>query len=218
MENYFKERLKQVAEMAGNATTLARKTGISRRTIGFYLAGKAEPPLGKLVKIASAAGVSVEWLATGEGTVCHGEEAGKCERYLSAMGLRNGFVRPDRQEANFGEDFSDALAFSSEWLEREFGVGGEALTLVRTRDDAMEPTIRRGDLLLVDCSQTQVADNALYALGFAGTFQVKRIQILLDGALAILSDNPAYEKQLIGTRAAKELNVLGRVIWFGRKL
>lgn len=65
----FAERMTRAAQMAGNATKLAEATGISRRAIGDYLAGKAEPSRPRLVAIAKTAGVSLEWLATGDGNM-----------------------------------------------------------------------------------------------------------------------------------------------------
>ncbi|WP_019644197.1 helix-turn-helix domain-containing protein [Novispirillum itersonii] len=65
----FQERMDTAARLAGNATRLAEKTGISRRAIGEYLAGKAEPSRLRLIAIAAAAGVRIEWLATGEGPI-----------------------------------------------------------------------------------------------------------------------------------------------------
>lgn len=70
----FQRRMEQAAKLAGNATRLAEKTGISRRAIGEYLAGKAEPSRPRLVAIAEAAGVRVAWLATGEGPMRLAEE------------------------------------------------------------------------------------------------------------------------------------------------
>lgn len=63
----FKQRMSIAAKLAGNATELSRKTGISRRAIGTYLAGCSDPTRERLIAIANASGVSVEWLATGLG-------------------------------------------------------------------------------------------------------------------------------------------------------
>jgi len=63
----FAERMEYCAAKVGNAARLSRESGISRRAIGDYLAGRAEPSRPRLVAIAKAAGVCVEWLATGEG-------------------------------------------------------------------------------------------------------------------------------------------------------
>lgn len=61
----FVGRMRIAAQYAGNATRLAEATGISRRAIAEYLAGKSDPNRSRLIAIAKAAGVSVEWLATG---------------------------------------------------------------------------------------------------------------------------------------------------------
>ena len=63
----FKLRMSIAARLAGNATELSRKTGISRRAIGSYLAGCSDPTRERLIAIANVSGVSVEWLATGKG-------------------------------------------------------------------------------------------------------------------------------------------------------
>jgi phage repressor protein C with HTH and peptisase S24 domain len=63
----LQDRMRIAADRVGNASALSRVTGISRRSIGEYLAGDAEPSTSRLVAIADAAGVSVEWLATGRG-------------------------------------------------------------------------------------------------------------------------------------------------------
>ena len=63
----FKQRMSIVAKLAGNATELSRKTGISRRAIGTYLSGCSDPTRERLIAIANASGVTVEWLATGLG-------------------------------------------------------------------------------------------------------------------------------------------------------
>lgn len=62
----FCERVQLIADRVGSAAELSRKTGISRRAIGTYLAGNAEPSREKLILLAQAAGVSVGWLAVGE--------------------------------------------------------------------------------------------------------------------------------------------------------
>lgn len=68
-DNEFTQRMAYVARLAGNATLLAKRTGISRRAIGTYLSGDSDPTRERLVNIAGVAGVSVEWLATGNGPI-----------------------------------------------------------------------------------------------------------------------------------------------------
>jgi transcriptional regulator with XRE-family HTH domain len=56
-------------ELAGGIALMSRKCGLSRGVIHKYLKGESEPSRPRLVALARAAGVRVEWLATGEGAV-----------------------------------------------------------------------------------------------------------------------------------------------------
>jgi len=66
-ETYLGTRVKTLIKQVGSAEKLARLTGMSARVIGQYAAGTSEPTVGKLISLATAAGVDVGWLATGEG-------------------------------------------------------------------------------------------------------------------------------------------------------
>ena len=59
------QRLRICADKAGSGDELSRKTAIPRRTLESYLTGESEPKTSRLVAIAEASGVTVEWLATG---------------------------------------------------------------------------------------------------------------------------------------------------------
>jgi transcriptional regulator with XRE-family HTH domain len=63
----FSERIKGlIAEEGGNLRAYARKLGLPAPTLKRYRDG-SEATVSKLVAIASAAGVSLQWLASGEG-------------------------------------------------------------------------------------------------------------------------------------------------------
>jgi len=64
----FAHRLQMCVERAGTLVQLAKSAGLHRNTFGKYLRG-TEPPRHNLIKIARAAGVSVNWLMTGENPV-----------------------------------------------------------------------------------------------------------------------------------------------------
>jgi transcriptional regulator with XRE-family HTH domain len=68
MNDYsFKNRIKKIISLSGNADKLAHSAGVSPSLIGKYLSGKTDPTRKKLISLAEAAGVDVKWLATGEG-------------------------------------------------------------------------------------------------------------------------------------------------------
>lgn len=63
----FKNRVKFAVDKVGNATIMARKTGVTRQTISAYVSGDSDPTREKLVLLADAADIYTEWLATGRG-------------------------------------------------------------------------------------------------------------------------------------------------------
>lgn len=63
----FAERLK-IAKGRTSANAFAQKCGISESVFRKYLASASVPGADKLVDIARVAGVSLVWLATGEGS------------------------------------------------------------------------------------------------------------------------------------------------------
>lgn len=64
----FVARIRRVVDMVGGIAALSRKCHLSRPVIHKYLNGASDPSRARLVSLAQAAGVSVEWLATGAGT------------------------------------------------------------------------------------------------------------------------------------------------------
>lgn len=68
----LEERLRICMKLAGGGAALAQKAGIPRSTLETYITGKAEPKVSRVVAIAGAAGVTIDWLASGEGPMERG--------------------------------------------------------------------------------------------------------------------------------------------------
>lgn len=61
------ERLRELAELVGGKKEMARLGEISEVQIYRYINGENIPSVRAIARIAAAAGVSLNWLATGEG-------------------------------------------------------------------------------------------------------------------------------------------------------
>lgn len=66
IDDQFPKRLTQLIG-AGSIRGFARRAGVSDTFLRQCLAGRTEPTRTKLIAIAAAGGVTVEWLATGHG-------------------------------------------------------------------------------------------------------------------------------------------------------
>ena len=86
------------------------------------------------------------------------------------------------------------------------------------RGDSMEETIRDGDVLLVDTSIDRVRDNSIYVIVYGDMVLVKRIHGRINGSLQLISDNPRYPAEEVAKAEVDQLQVAGRVAWYGRSI
>lgn len=71
----FGERVSIAIERVGGSTKMAEIADVSTSVLSKWRRGESDPSRSRLVKMARAAGVSVEWLATGEGSPDKGAES-----------------------------------------------------------------------------------------------------------------------------------------------
>ena len=69
MKSEISKRIDEVIKKAGGQTAISEKTGIPLKSISNYCLGISPPKLEPLIQIAKATNVSLDWLATGEGSV-----------------------------------------------------------------------------------------------------------------------------------------------------
>jgi phage repressor protein C with HTH and peptisase S24 domain len=116
----------------------------------------------------------------------------------------------------FGEDRRSAagLGFSEAWLRRLRVTGGiEGLSVIGVRGDSMVPALCDGDEILVDELDRVALRDGIYVLRAGGTLLVKRL--LREGeGFAVRSDNPRADPVDLSTG----IDIVGRVIWAGRRL
>lgn len=217
----FTQRLRTCSRIAGSGEALARQTSIPRRTLETYLSGRAEPKTSRLIAIANAVNVSVDWLATGN-TVLETPKTGE-EAYYAHFPVHTCF--PVMQElTNTGQNLpSEApkppLSFDLTWLRQEFAASPEDICAVVLGSEAMNPTLRPSNIVLVDLRKSGHAfEEGLHLLRYGDGMAVRRLQRRPDGSVALSCDNPAYETlHLTAEEFVEKVEIIGRVIWFGRK-
>ena len=63
----FSERVRYISQKVGGIEKLSTLAEISKRVISQYISGQSEPTRPRIIAMANAGDVSVEWLATGLG-------------------------------------------------------------------------------------------------------------------------------------------------------
>lgn len=126
-----------------------------------------------------------------------------------------GFVVPPAlEQAGAG---ASGLAFAADWLRALDPSGADRLRRLRVSGEAMAPTVGPGDELLVDLKLESGLSDGLYVLRIEGEVQVRRLTFHpVRSEVTVQSDNPAFA-DWPGLKP-EELDVVGRVVWAGRRL
>lgn len=216
VDEEFRRRLRLIMQQFGSVADLARAVGVSDNAIYKWVSGRGQPGMISLVNLSKAAGVSVEWLATGRG------EPAKARPDMNPVNAAEFVPMPRHTARGVGSrsliqspQIVDYLNFRSDWLQRNLAADPRHLALIEVVGDSMSPTIDEGDLALADLREIRFKYDGVYVLRMGVDFSIKRVQRQLDGSLMIRSDNPAYEPQ---PASADRVLIFGRVIWSGGRL
>lgn len=205
----FAERLRAVCKDVGSIQKMAEMASFPRRTLDNYLAGRSEPSVSGLVQLVAAAGVSLEWLAIGEGEMRPGYPGGNGDfvlvpLYNQRAAAGHGAAAADEQPAGF-------FSLRRDWVRATLGGEPSRLAIVPASGDSMEPLICEGDLLLVDLSVTTPAGTGVYVMERGGDLLVKKVHTHLSGGLVIEPLNNAYEIESWSPGKDHGLRFVGRV-------
>lgn len=179
------------------------------------------PGLDKLLEIAEATNVTLDWLAAARGPMRPGQAH---PRTIIAGDIPEGFLPVPKLDiqpsagagtlVTYQEGEAEILGIRETFL-RRIGVSPRYARLMVAKGDSMTDTISDGDLMIVDVSVREVVEEAIYILVYAGLVVVKRIQKLRNGGVILKSDNPRYAPEEVPVDELPELRIEGRVRWAG---
>ena len=111
---------------------------------------------------------------------------------------------------------SESRVFSRTWLRNFTTAPPERLFWATGDGDSMEPTIRAGEIFLIDTShRTPRMSDGIWALALGEIGMVKRLSFQGGGFIELHSDNPLVRPVPV---SEDELHIIGRVIAVVRRL
>ncbi|HCT7629390.1 TPA: helix-turn-helix transcriptional regulator [Citrobacter koseri] len=217
----FSERLAQAMKHAGYTQgRLAKDVGMAQSSVNKLL--KDANGSRKTVEIASVLGVRPEWLSTGEGEMAYSGAREPAALYQVKPSL-NGIYRVDvldvKASAGPGtivtSDFIEtirAIEYTNEQARALFGNRPAThVKVITVNGDSMDGTISPGDQIFVDTGVTHFDGDGVYVFVFGKTLHVKRLQMQRD-RLAVISDNPIYEKWYVEPEDEDAFYVMAKVL------
>lgn len=223
----FADRLRAVIGDQ-DPTPWAGKFGIAGATISDWLNKGTMPYPKTMAKLVIGTGIPEHWWLNGGLPPPSPDQAlmksNRVEQPIAdyvAIPLYNGihaaagagaiveYERPD-----------DMLMFKESWVRHELGARPQDLYLIRVSGDSMEPTLRAGDVILVNRKANRPDREGVYILRMNGMLVVKRLQALPGGMVRVISDNAAFSSFDVtkSELEADDIVVVGRVVWIGRRM
>lgn len=216
----FSGRLAHAMSLAGYTQgRLAKEVGMAQSSVNKLLNGANGSR--KTVEIASVLGVRPEWLSAGDGEMF--SEPGRGSLAAPQVEPQKGIYRVDvldvKASAGPGalitNDFIEtirAIEYTSEQARSLFGNRpSQNIKVITVTGDSMDTTISPGDEIFVDISVTHFDSDGVYVFAFGKTLHVKRLQMQRD-RLAVISDNPIYEKWYVEPGDEDQFYVMARVL------
>lgn len=193
-------RIGEVIDLVGGTMKAAELIGGNRGTLYKWRKGEARLPLDETAILAKAAGVSIDWIATGIKST--DEDVVLVPRFdVTHDGAL--LYMP-------GADFLRVPFWRTE-LERVNANIPQTIALVADGRE-MEPSIRDGAMLAVDRSRSDMAVSGVYALRPRNRLILARSEMRLDGSLVLTSDSRPGEKQEVAASAVVALRPIGMVV------
>ncbi|MCI0508631.1 MAG: hypothetical protein L0Y53_00990 [Chromohalobacter sp.] len=186
---------------------------ITKKSQMLYESEQRSPKADYLTAIAKA-GIDVQYVLTGERFASIGKE--ELDVALEPIGANEGLspVPMYDIEAAAGagrliehENVESTLYFQTQALSAE-GLDPAHLIGAKVRGDSMGSTLQDGDRVIVDCSQR--TPDGVFLLRVGEEYRIKRVQRVAGGAWLLISDNHAYEKEMIKPDEMQDVEILGR--------
>jgi phage repressor protein C with HTH and peptisase S24 domain len=239
LSRFFFDRLAEVLQ-GHSVADFARNAKLPYSAMRNYADRRSLPGVANFVKIARAAGKSLDWFAPPDWTQDIGHIADALEDVTTQAGREIARRRQQQPEDfcmvrlydvrasagsgawNDSERVKTSLAFRREWIASDLRVAPDKLMLVYVDGDSMEPTLSDGDVVMVDKSQRELTRPGVYVFLQEGALMIKRLQAMPGQRVLVLSDNERFARyELSATDFEGEsarASMIGRVVWSGIRL
>lgn len=210
----FEERLRMLLDAFDSRQAAADVAGVSTQQLARYLRSGSVPPYDVVARLCSAKGFSLDWLA---GTsdlpakllVAPPEHSVAVPRYDTRAGA-------GALQLAHGQEPTDFVHLGRDFL-AQLQVKAENALQVVVDGPSMEDTIRHGESVLGDKSETEPRDDIFIGAMDEGIF-IKRLQRRADGSIMLISDNPAYKPEILPRHETDNLRLICRVKFVFRRL
>lgn len=192
------KRLREVRQNQGlTQTEFGEKFGLKHTQIRDIESEKQQVSIDLAQKIENIFYINPWWLLTGKGKMLQTEQ----KEDTQSIPTNNSSYKIDllNVRAGAGEGIYNYVIETVDTisLDKSFfrtPINTSKVKGIQVDGDSMEPTLNRGDYILIDENITFGTDG-IYAIQFGGQILIKRLQFKMDGTVLIISDNQKYQSE-----------------------
>lgn len=216
------DRLRARTRQLGlNAGQVAEMAGLNRSFVYDIIRGRSENPnLERLGLLARALKVDRDWLLHGMGEV-EGQSPIIENPDLAFVAVPYVNLRPSMGGGSYVEaepDHGRPYHFQKSWIKYRLKADPAMLRIMHVEGDSMMPTLRDGDIILVDTARRAPTPPGIFVLHDGMGLVAKRLEHIPNSEppkIRIVSDNPQYSPY---EATIDEVNIVGRIRWFAREM
>jgi len=117
------------------------------------------------------------------------------------------------------EEMNSLVSFDASFLRNELHVDPKQTFLMLVRGDSMTPTLNNNAVMMVSREIDGFSDG-IYVIRMDGSLIVKRLQVIPNGVIKVISDNKDYVTYEINKKDFESggYELIGRVVWSGQRM
>ena len=220
------DRIKKARKERGlSQRQLGAMMGIAANNISFWERGVNNPTAGNLKKLADCLCVTIDWLEEGDRNRCSVDS-----KPLDSWKLPDDFdtatftdspialpwICTDPESPAFGQiDHTSLFTFKADFF-RLLGLHPKHLAMLSVTDNAMNPTISRSDIVLVDTQDTNVDCNsgAVFLVSYKKQkLAIRRVERNLADYLIWTDKHTLNQASTISKSEWDDFSVIGKVMF-----
>ncbi len=210
-------RVAAIADLYESRRQAAVTAEVGVSTLQRWIGDEASPAFDSVARLALAKGVSLDWVATGDGPMlldARKAAAALDEAVYTFVPLYDARCSAGHGAWNERARVLTMLAFTRYSL-RKKGLNPEHLACLRADGDSMLGLIDDDDTVMIDLSRSSLEGEGVYVIMLDDHLYAKRLQRDFDSSVRIISHNKDYKDLVVPKERLTELQIIGRAVWAG---
>jgi len=184
---------------------VAEALGINQLTLAT-MKNRSKIPYKEILEFCAKRKISINWLLFDQ--IVESLQA-ETDKYARIHYFRDIYASAGGGALN--EDESSEMMYLDEEIVHKLGGIGmiKHIQAINVLGDSMEPTLFSGDVVFINQEYTNAKKAGIYVVSTPAGLFIKRLQLHVNGTVALVSDNEAYTPEIMD---AQEVTVLGKVV------